>query len=117
MKGIGTGSRDLEASEDRTALMDLERLHNLWHVQDIEAISWGVNHGRMSSAMDMNGGVCVWSCFELGVCVLINSLSFLVKPTDSYFPIFDSTLFLLSQKTTGFTSSKIIHLQKLNFIA
>lgn len=64
MKGMGRGSNDLEASEDRTAVMRLERRDRVWQVQDMVENSCGVSHGRRSSAIERN--LCCSYRFEGG---------------------------------------------------
>ena len=81
MNGIGRGSKDLEASEERRVAIRLERRDKVRQVQDMEESSCGVSHGRMRSAMAKKLGVTVESSassssssyfrFEIGGLVLI----------------------------------------------
>lgn len=69
---MGWVSRDLEASEARRRVMELERVWRVRQVRDVVASSCGVSHGRTSSKhwkregqlLRLDGGVSGgdWNC-------------------------------------------------------
>lgn len=80
---MGWVSRDLEASEARRRVMELERVWRVRQVRDVMASSCGVSHGRTSSKhwkregqlLRLDGGD--WNCCR---CILwVLSLNFEVN--------------------------------------